>query len=107
MAIVVAAGWWVLAVDLTPAADRPYIGGSGNNTALGLAFGYNGLVAHHRRDRPGGGGGGFSGSSGIDRLFNSIDGGQISWLLPAALIACVASGWPRDVPAVPIARARR
>ncbi len=43
VAIVVAAGWWVLAVDLTPAADRPYIGGSGNNTALGLAFGYNGL----------------------------------------------------------------
>ena len=43
VAIVARPGWWVLAVDLTPAADRPYIGGSGNNTALGLAFGYNGL----------------------------------------------------------------
>ena len=43
VAVVVGAGWWVLAVDLTPAADRPYIGGSGNNSVLGLAFGYNGL----------------------------------------------------------------
>src|SRR5207244_23593 len=42
-AVVIGAGWWVLAVTLTPAADRPYIGGSGDNTALGLAFGYNGL----------------------------------------------------------------
>ncbi|HEY8300872.1 MAG TPA: glycosyltransferase family 39 protein [Jatrophihabitans sp.] len=88
VAIVVAAGWWVLAVDLTPAADRPYIGGSGNNTALGLAFGYNGLS----RIAGGSGVGGFSGSSGVDRLFNSIVGGQISWLLPAALLACGAIG---------------
>ncbi len=90
-AIVAAAGWWVLAVDLTPAGDRPYIGGSGNNTALGLAFGYNGL-SRITGGAGGGGGGSFSGSTGIDRLFNSIVGGQISWLLPAALIAGVAIG---------------
>jgi 4-amino-4-deoxy-L-arabinose transferase-like glycosyltransferase len=91
VAVVVAAGWWVLAVDLTPAADRPYIGGSGNNTALGLAFGYNGL-SRITGGSAGGGGGSFSGASGIDRLFNSIVGGQISWLLPAALLALVAIG---------------
>ena len=42
-AMVVSAGWWVLAVTLTPASSRPYIGGSGNNSVWGLAWGYNGL----------------------------------------------------------------
>jgi hypothetical protein len=26
--IIVGAGWWILAAELTPAADRPYFGGS-------------------------------------------------------------------------------
>ncbi len=43
VALVVSAGWWVAAVQLTPAADRPYIGGSTNNTVLNLIFGYNGF----------------------------------------------------------------
>jgi 4-amino-4-deoxy-L-arabinose transferase-like glycosyltransferase len=94
-ALVAGAGWWVLAVQLTPAADRPYIGGSGDNTALGLAFGYNGLGRITGSESSGGGGGGgiganFDGSTGIGRLFNSLNGGQIAWLLPAALIAIVA-----------------
>jgi 4-amino-4-deoxy-L-arabinose transferase-like glycosyltransferase len=89
-AVVVGAGWWVLAVELTPAADRPYIGGSGNNTALGLAFGYNGLSRITGGSGPGGGGANFSGATGIGRLFNSLDGGQIAWLLPTALVAVVA-----------------
>src|SRR5438270_249183 len=42
-ALVVSAGWWVAAVVLVPAADRPYIGGSQNNTLLNLMFGYNGF----------------------------------------------------------------
>jgi 4-amino-4-deoxy-L-arabinose transferase-like glycosyltransferase len=88
-ALVVGAGWWVLAVGLTPAADRPYIGGSGNNTALGLAFGYNGLDRLDASSN-GPGGTGFSGSTGFGRLFNALNGGQISWLLPGALVAIVA-----------------
>ena len=36
-------GWWVAAVQLTPAADRPYVGGSTNNSELNLIFGYNGF----------------------------------------------------------------
>ena len=32
----VAAGWWVAVVQLRPAADRPYIGGSTNNSMLEL-----------------------------------------------------------------------
>src|SRR5882762_3794196 len=33
-ALIAAAGWWVLAVQLTPASARPYIGGSTDNTVL-------------------------------------------------------------------------
>ncbi len=34
---------WLLAVDLTPASQRPYVGSTQNNSELNLAFGYNGL----------------------------------------------------------------
>lgn len=37
-----------------------------------------------------GGGGGMWGSTGITRLFESAQGGQIAWLIPAALILLVA-----------------
>jgi 4-amino-4-deoxy-L-arabinose transferase-like glycosyltransferase len=34
---------WIAAVELTPAAQRPYVGSSTNNTELGLTFSYNGF----------------------------------------------------------------
>jgi 4-amino-4-deoxy-L-arabinose transferase-like glycosyltransferase len=34
---------WVVAVDLVPASQRPYVGSSTTNSALELAIGYNGL----------------------------------------------------------------
>jgi 4-amino-4-deoxy-L-arabinose transferase-like glycosyltransferase len=34
---------WMAAVELTPASRRPFVGGSSNNTELGLTFGYNGF----------------------------------------------------------------
>jgi len=34
---------WAVAVDLVPADGRPYIGGSGDNTVLGLIINYNGV----------------------------------------------------------------
>ena len=37
--------------------------------------------------------GGFGGQAGLTRLFNAEIGGQISWLLPAALILLVAGLW--------------
>jgi 4-amino-4-deoxy-L-arabinose transferase-like glycosyltransferase len=100
--MIVAAGWWVLLVSVIPAADRPYIGGSTDNSFMNLTFGYNGmfrLLGGHRGNVPGGpqapGGaltGGFSFGSHADltRLFSGEAGGQISWLLPAALIFLVA-----------------
>jgi 4-amino-4-deoxy-L-arabinose transferase-like glycosyltransferase len=98
--IIVGAGWWVLAAQLTPAADRPYFGGSTNNNILQLAIGYNGLgrLTGDETGSIGGGGGGgggasFGGATGILRLFQSEFGGQISWLLPAALISLAAMIW--------------
>jgi len=34
---------WAVAVDLTPAASRPYVGSSQDNSELSLALGYNGI----------------------------------------------------------------
>ena len=95
VALLVSSGWWVLAVELIPAAARPFIGGSTNNSALQLLFGYDGLArifggGDGAVGGGGGGGGGFSGATGILRLFNSEFGGGISWLIPFALIGLVS-----------------
>jgi 4-amino-4-deoxy-L-arabinose transferase-like glycosyltransferase len=92
--MVAASGWWVAAVQLIPAADRPYIGGSQDNSLLSLIFGYNGFGRLTGNETGSVGGQGVVGSmwgpTGLDRLFNLNFGGQISWLLPAALILLVA-----------------
>ncbi|MFI9767719.1 ArnT family glycosyltransferase [Streptomyces sp. NPDC052415] len=94
-AIVVSGGWWVAVVEWWPASSRPYIGGSQNNSFLELTFGYNGLgrLNGEETGSVGGGGGGGTGQwgeTGWDRLFGAGIGGQISWLLPAALILLIA-----------------
>jgi 4-amino-4-deoxy-L-arabinose transferase-like glycosyltransferase len=99
LALVVSAGWWVTAVELTPAADRPYVGGSQDNSEWNLIFGYNGfgrLTGNESGSVTGSGSlittGSTSmwGPTGWDRMFLSSFGGQISWLLPAALALVVA-----------------
>jgi 4-amino-4-deoxy-L-arabinose transferase-like glycosyltransferase len=96
--IIVGAGWWVLIAELTPAADRPYFGGSTDNNILQLAIGYNGLgrLDGNETGSIGGGGrggGGFGGATGLLRLFQEEFGGQISWLLPAALVGLAVMLW--------------
>ncbi|MFI7894331.1 ArnT family glycosyltransferase [Streptomyces sp. CACIS-1.16CA] len=97
--MVVTGGWWVAIVELMPASSRPYVGGSQNNSFLELTFGYNGLgrINGEETGSVGGGGGrgggGGWGETGIGRMFNSEVGGQIAWLLPAALILLVAGLW--------------
>ncbi|MFE7764260.1 ArnT family glycosyltransferase [Streptomyces sp. NPDC057438] len=98
LAMVVAGGWWVAIVELWPASSRPYIGGSQNNSFLELTFGYNGLGRLNGEETGsvgggGGGGGGNWGETGWDRMFGSSIGGQISWLIPAALILFGAAIW--------------
>ncbi|KZM75793.1 ArnT family glycosyltransferase [Nocardia terpenica] len=104
-ALIAGAGWWVLIAQLWPADSRPYFGGSKDNSILQLTFGYNGL----QRLGVGEGGGGFPGppgggdpaqhqrfpffgsSPGLPRLFSETVGGQIAWLIPAALVLLVAA----------------
>ena len=91
--LILAAGWWVLAVQLTPASARPYIGGSTDNTVLDLALGYNGinrLLGHHREGTSLGDWGGsnlpmLGGRTGMHRLFTGEMSYEISWLIPVAL----------------------
>jgi 4-amino-4-deoxy-L-arabinose transferase-like glycosyltransferase len=91
LSVVVAGGWWVAIVALTPASDRPYVGGSQDNSILNLIFGYNGfgrLSGNESGSVGGTGGGGTSmwGPTGWTRLFNAEFGNMMSWLLPGALV---------------------
>ena len=90
------AGWWILVAVLWPADARPYFGGSTRNSIIELTLGYNGFGRLNGYEvgsvTPGGGAGGghFWGESGITRMFLPAQGGQIAWLIPAALILLVA-----------------
>jgi len=103
---------WVLAVDLTPPDQRPYVGSSENNTVTELITGHNGLVRllpgvnpePPTNQPPGGapqlgpGRGNLNisletGSPEILRLINKQLSGQASWLLLLALAGLVAASW--------------
>ncbi|MEA2828848.1 MAG: hypothetical protein QOG43_3287 [Actinomycetota bacterium] len=92
-ALLASAGWWILAVQLTPAHARPYIGGSQNNSLWNLIFGYNGFgrLTGNEAGSVGGAGNasGQWGPTGWSRMFNSQFGSQASWLIPTALILLV------------------
>jgi 4-amino-4-deoxy-L-arabinose transferase-like glycosyltransferase len=136
MVIAVVSLSWAVAVDMVPADQRPWIGGSGDNTVMGLITHYNGLFRLQggmysvggTGGAPGGGIGGLpsapnaagtpagtqaiagigagipggqagstnpvtlyeTGSPGPLRLVNHELAGQISWLLPLALIGLLA-----------------
>ncbi|WP_370964363.1 ArnT family glycosyltransferase [Amycolatopsis sp. cg9] len=103
--------WWAALHDWWPGA-KPYMGGSTDGTAWNLIFGYNGFGrvfgnegnpggGGPRPDLPegitppsgmGGAGGMFGGDTGLGRMFGASVGGQISWLLPLALVVLVVVG---------------
>jgi 4-amino-4-deoxy-L-arabinose transferase-like glycosyltransferase len=97
--VLLSAGWWIAIVSLWPAASRPYIGGSQNNSILELTLGYNGFgrLTGNETGSVGGGGapGGNSmwGQTGLFRMFSSEIGGQVAWLIPAALILLGVGLW--------------
>ena len=97
IALAVASGWWVAVVELWPASARPYIGGSQDNSLLNLIFGYNGFgrLTGNEAGSVGGLGGLGSrwGLTGWNRLFLNEFGGQVSWLIPAAVILGVGVLW--------------
>ncbi|MCH5645261.1 glycosyltransferase family 39 protein [Gordonia sp. ABSL49_1] len=117
-AMIVSAGWWILAVELWPASSRPWIGGSQNNSILELTLGYNGFgrlngnetgsvmpggrggdagmggpAAYFGQGGPGGprGRGGMWGETGFFRMFEPAQGGQIAWLIPTGLVLGIAA----------------
>jgi 4-amino-4-deoxy-L-arabinose transferase-like glycosyltransferase len=95
VALLVASGWWVAIVSLWPKSSRPYIGGSQNNSILNLIFGYNGFgrITGNETGSVGGGAAGTAGRwgpTGWSRLWQPEWGGQVAWLIPAALILLVA-----------------
>ncbi|WP_025352090.1 glycosyltransferase family 39 protein [Nocardia nova] len=106
VALVAGAGWWVLIAQLWPTDSRPYFGGSKHNSIIELTLGYNGLQrlgldsdggfggGPGPGPRPGGGHGHgpfFGSEAGITRMFSETVGGQIAWLIPAALVLFVAA----------------
>ncbi|TFV89934.1 glycosyltransferase family 39 protein [Blastococcus sp. CT_GayMR16] len=87
LALLVSGGWWVAVVELVPDSWRPYIGGSQTDSVWELIWGYNGLgrITGNETGSVGGGAGGGWGETGLGRLFSADIGGQVAWLLPAAL----------------------
>ncbi len=99
---------WILIVDAIPAASRPYVGGSRNNTVMDLVVGYNGLGRVEGNGvggggfggRAGGGPGGITGPGGVMggspgryRLLSPAIGGQMGWLIPLAIFAAGVAIW--------------
>ncbi|WP_051223496.1 glycosyltransferase family 39 protein [Conexibacter woesei] len=108
---------WPVLVWLTPAADRPWISGTSDNSIWSLILNYNGTGRLDGQaggpgggtgGGPGGGGGGggmgsvFGGDTGIFRLVDSSLGGQAGWLIGMAIVGgigvAVASGLKRRDP---------
>jgi 4-amino-4-deoxy-L-arabinose transferase-like glycosyltransferase len=95
---------WPVLVWLTPAASRPWVGGTSDNSIWSLITDYNGLGRlDGQLGGPGGGGGGpggggpgggpggvFGGDTGPLRLLGESLGGQVGWLLGVALVGGVA-----------------
>jgi 4-amino-4-deoxy-L-arabinose transferase-like glycosyltransferase len=106
---------WIALYTFTPAADRPWVDGSTNNSAVAMVFGYNGLerfgisfpgavtsgpgvtsggdIGVLRFAGGGGaagtGGGGSSFGTGWTKLLGSGYGPEIGWLYPLAVLALV------------------
>jgi 4-amino-4-deoxy-L-arabinose transferase-like glycosyltransferase len=94
-AMVAVGGAWPLLVTLTPAADRPWISGTSDNSIWSLIFGYNGLGRVAGQSGGPGGGGGFGGTlfggpTGVFRLLQTGLGDQAGWLLGLSLVAAIA-----------------
>jgi 4-amino-4-deoxy-L-arabinose transferase-like glycosyltransferase len=79
---------WPVLVWLTPAANRPWISGTSDNSIWSLIWEYNGfgrLEGQTGGPASLGTSGTFGGATGPLRLLNEALGGQAGWLLGAAL----------------------
>lgn len=82
---------WIVSVWLTPASNRPFVGGTYSNNPWEMVFGYNGLGRFfnggksYRSFTPP-----FSGNPSAVRLLNDNLIAQIGWLIPVAVLVIVA-----------------
>ena len=88
-ALIVSAGWWILAVELWPKDSRPWIGGSQNNSILELTLGYNGLGRLNGNETgsvmPGGGGRGYEMGAQVGGYAPGGQTGGFGGYLPAGM----------------------
>lgn len=96
-ALIVSGGWWLVAVDLTPTANRPYVGGSASNSMLELTLDYNGLARflRFRVDPQSGRAVDLNETAaeydgGLSRLFNANFAPEGGWLLFTAFTCALA-----------------
>lgn len=99
--VLVVSGAWIVTVDSAAKDQRPYVGGSRNNTEWDLAFGFNGLgrvsgpsaprsATSRAKAKPALNFSSFVTSPGVDRLFQARLADQVGWLVPLAAGGAVA-----------------
>jgi 4-amino-4-deoxy-L-arabinose transferase-like glycosyltransferase len=99
---------WILAVDLTPPATRPFVGSTRGNSALELAVGHN-MASRFHRSLPWAGSASIEarrrfppdrkmGFPGLHRVLGRTSGPQMAWFLPLALLG-LAAAFRRGAPA--------
>jgi 4-amino-4-deoxy-L-arabinose transferase-like glycosyltransferase len=96
---------WALVVDSSPADERPYVGGSTDNTVSDLVLGYNGFkrvegdptepapLPPHLVNPPEPNSASNNIGPGLLRMFDREHGGQIAWFLPFALVVGFVVLW--------------
>ncbi|MEV7572529.1 glycosyltransferase family 39 protein [Pseudarthrobacter sp. NPDC089323] len=96
-ALIISGGWWMAIVELTPPANRPYIGGSATNSILELTLDYNGLARFLRftADPQTGKATAIQDPAvdydgGFGRLFNANFAPEGAWLLFTGLLCSLA-----------------
>lgn len=104
---------WIITVWLTPAGSRPYIGNTLHNSPWEMVFGYNALGRFGNSGKMAGLHSGavsfktftppFSGHASLIRLFYHQVIGQISWLIPATIVAIVYLWLRHKIPATVLA----
>ena len=95
-AMVATGGWWILVVELWPANDRPYVGGSSGNSVLQLTTSYNGVQRFSRFTNQDGVTAPAEPQSilevlraGLGRLFNADFAQEAAWFIFPALACAV------------------
>jgi 4-amino-4-deoxy-L-arabinose transferase-like glycosyltransferase len=103
---------WAVAVDATPADQRPFVGSSSNNSVIDLIFNHNGLARFTATPpQPAAGPSSTGGTTWLLALFAPTSphqdqgyagplrliqpelGGQVGWFIPLALLGLLSGIW--------------